>query len=49
MKISRLITYGLCGIIAGLLLENTSLTTKQKVKDKGRDLKKKAGKLLHRH
>jgi len=48
MKLSRLLTYGLCGVIVGLLLENKTLVTKEKVKDTGRSLKKKAANMIHR-
>lgn len=49
MKLSRLLTYGLCGMIAGLLIENTAMAVKQKVKDKGHTLKKKSAKVFDRH
>lgn len=46
MKFSRLLAYGVAGIIAGLLVENTALVYKGKAKDGARKLKKKVGKTL---
>ena len=41
MKASRLLAYGAMGIIAGLLVENRALLTREQVKEKGRKLKDK--------
>ena len=41
MKTGRLIAYAITGIIAGLLIENSSLRLKQKAGKKRRELKKK--------
>lgn len=47
MKISRLIWYGVAGVVTGLLVENKSLRTKDKVASKGRKLKSKVNKIVH--
>jgi hypothetical protein len=50
MKASRLLAYGIGGIIAGLLLENSGLRLRQQAGQKVRSLKKKAaGKLSGKH
>ncbi len=41
MKTSRLLLYGAAGIIAGLLLENRAMLTRQRVHDKRKQLKNK--------
>ena len=46
MKLSRLLAYGAAGIIAGLLIENKALLTKQFAEAKARKLKKKTGEIL---
>lgn len=46
MKTSRLLTYGLVGIIGGLLIENKALILKQLSKDKARKVKAKANKTI---
>lgn len=48
MKLSRLIWYGVAGVVAGLLFENKSLRIKSKASDKGRQLKKKVGDMVHK-
>jgi hypothetical protein len=46
MKTSRLLTYGLVGIIGGLLIENKALILKQLSKDKARKVKTKVNKAI---
>lgn len=46
MKTSRLLTYGLVGIIGGLLIENKALILKQLSKDKARKVKTKVNKTI---
>jgi hypothetical protein len=46
MKTSRLLAYGIAGVIGGLLIENKALIWKQMAKDKTRKLKTKAQKGL---
>ena len=46
MKASRLLVYGVAGIIGGLLLENSALIFKQNAKDKVNKLKKKIHKAV---
>lgn len=46
MKTSRLLTYGLVGIIGGLLIENKALILKQLTKDKARKVKTKVNKAI---
>jgi hypothetical protein len=46
MKTSRLLTYGLVGIIGGLLIENKALILKQLSKDKARKVKTKINKAI---
>lgn len=46
MKATRLLAYGIGGIIAGLLLENTGLRLRQKGGKKMRQLKKKVEKKM---
>ena len=43
MKTSRILTYAIVGVIAGLLIENKALVFKQNVNDTTRKLKKKLG------
>ena len=40
MKLTRLIAYGIAGIVAGLLIENAGLRVKQKTGKKARAMKK---------
>jgi hypothetical protein len=47
MKVSRLIWYGVAGVVAGLLFENKSLRVKGKAEHKGRQLKKKVSNVVH--
>ena len=50
MKVSRLITYGIAGIIVGLLLENQAIVLKQRAKDAtGRAKKELARKVSAGH
>lgn len=44
MKTARLLAYGIVGVIAGLLVENTSLRLKAKASKKVRHIKKGIGK-----
>lgn len=44
MKISKLITYGITGIIVGLIAENSMLRIRQRAGKKARTLKKKLDK-----
>lgn len=46
MKMTRLLTYAVAGVIAGLLLENTILKVKSDAGTQGRKLKKKADELV---
>lgn len=46
MKISRLMAYGVAGIISGLLLENTLLQARQKARNRVKKLDKKIKKSL---
>jgi len=48
MKASRLIAYGIGGIIAGLLFENGALRLRAKGGQKIREAKKQAGKKLEK-
>lgn len=43
---SKLLTYAIAGIVAGLLLENTVLKVKSDTETKARKLKKKATELI---
>ena len=43
MKTSRILTYAIVGVIAGLLIENKALVFKQNVNKTTRKLKKKLG------
>ena len=47
MKTSRLLVYGIVGIITGLLLENKFLVVKQDAREAKDKVKKKLGKLTH--
>ena len=42
MKMSKLLAYGVAGIISGLIIENKALIFKQKAKTKAGKLKKQA-------
>lgn len=46
MKLSRLLAYGIAGIVAGLLIENKGLIYKANMKDGARKLEKKLKKKL---
>ena len=46
MKASRLLAYGVIGIIGGLLVENCALVLKQDAKDKVNSVKKKMRKTV---
>ncbi len=46
MKTTRLLVYGIAGIISGLLIENATLRLKQKATGKARKLKKEADRKL---
>lgn len=46
MKTSRLLAYGVLGVIAGLLIENKALILKGRAKDTGRKLQKDLKKKL---
>ncbi len=46
MKLSRLLAYGIAGIVAGLLIENKGLIYKAKIKDGTRKLEKSLKKKL---
>jgi hypothetical protein len=46
MKTSRILAYGIAGIIAGLLIENKALIYKGKAKDGARKLQKDIKKKL---
>ena len=46
MKASRLLVYGVIGIIGGLLIENSALVLKQDAKDKINSVKKKMRKAV---
>ena len=46
MKASRLLAYGVIGIIGGLLMENCALVVKQDTKDKINSLKNKMRKAV---
>lgn len=48
MKTSRLLVYGVAGIIAGLLIENKALLFKQEARDTKDKMKKKLGKIIHK-
>jgi len=48
MKASRLLAYGVIGIIGGLLMENCALVVKQDTKDKINSLKNKMRKTMRR-
>ena len=46
MKTSRLLAYGIIGVVAGLLIENKALALKGKARDTGRRLQKNLKKKL---
>ena len=46
MKTSRLLVYAAAGMIAGLLIENRALLTRQHLKDQARKLKDKVNKKI---
>jgi hypothetical protein len=46
MKLSRIIKYGIAGIITGLIIENQFLVVRQRAIAKARKLQKKTQKLV---
>ena len=48
MKTSRLLLYGVAGIITGLLIENKALLFRQEARDTKDKMKKKLGKVMHK-
>lgn len=48
MKTSRLLMYGVAGMITGLLIENKALLFKQEARDTKDKVKKKLGKMIHK-
>jgi hypothetical protein len=46
MKLSRIIKYGIAGIITGLIIENQMLVTRQKAIARAHKLKRKTQKLV---
>lgn len=47
MKLSRLLAYGIAGVVSGLILENTYLQTKEKARNRIKKIDKKLKKGLH--
>lgn len=49
MKLTKLIAYATVGLVVGLVVENRALLMRVRAHKKGRDIRKKARKLVHQY